>query len=93
MNSYSESGQQQKMSTFQLFFFLGISLHKLKTEIIEGGFLLCIFSMTIVENGELVVNMFFCSKFHILLTEVSTYVSVTEIKVMDPGFAIYFTFL
>lgn len=56
--------------------------------VIERGFLLHIFSMNVVENGELVVNMFFVLNSIFYSWKLSIYVSIMEIKVVKPEFAI-----
>lgn len=69
-------------------FFLAVCLCKLKTEVvIERGFLLHIFSMNVVENGEL-VNMFFVPNYIFYSQKLSIYVSVMELKAVKPEFAI-----
>ena len=61
----------------------------MKTEVvIERGFLLHIISMNVVENGELVVNMFFVPNSIFYSQKLSIYVSIMELKVVKPEFAI-----
>jgi hypothetical protein len=70
VNNYSESDQKQKVGSFQgffSFFFLGVSLHKLRTEVRIKSDSPLLFSQheewNVVENGGLGANMFIVPNF------------------------------